>query len=68
MKNIPYIQAPSNACALGCYTMTAKYFFPEVTFDQIAEISQWEEGYIVWAFKFWLWIMDKGIKITPHSA
>lgn len=64
---IPFVQNPGNACALACYTMTAKYFFPETTFEEIAEISDWQPGYIVWAFKFWLWIMDKGIKIEDFD-
>lgn len=61
--DVPYISAPKNACALACYTMIAKYFFPEITFNQIAKISGWKQGYVVWAFKFWQWIMDKGVKV-----
>ena len=67
MLNIPYISNPGKACALACYTMTAKYFFPETTFEQIAKISDWEPGYVIWPFKFWLWIMDKGIKVTDYD-
>lgn len=68
MTNIPYIKQPDpKSCALTCYTMVAKHFFPESTFDQIAEISNWQKGYTVWAFKFWLWIMDKGIKIEEYD-
>lgn len=67
MLNIPYVANPGNACALACYTMTAKYFFPETTFEQVAKISDWKPGYIIWPFKFWLWIMDKGIKITDYD-
>ncbi len=67
MLKIPYVGSSENACALACYTMTAKYFFPKTTFKQIAEISDWKPGYIVWSFKFWLWIMDKGIKITEYD-
>lgn len=67
MLKIPYISAPNNACALACYTMTAKYFFPEVTFDEIAKISDWTPNYVVWPFKFWKWIMDKGIKIADYD-
>jgi len=69
MLEIPYIKQPdSNSCALASYTMVGKYFFPEVTFDQLAEISDWQKGYVIWAFKFWLWIIDKGIKITEYDT
>ena len=68
MLTIPYIKPPDeNACALACYTMVAKYFFPETTLEQVAKISQWDPGYVVWSFRFWLWIMDKGIKITEYD-
>lgn len=67
MLNIPYEKNPGNACALACYTMTARYFFPQVTFKQIAKISDWSPGYVIWGFKFWLWIMEKGIKITEYD-
>lgn len=67
MLDIPYVGAPKNACALACYTMVAKYFFPDVTFEQIARISGWESGFVVWAFKFWQWIMDKGVKVDDYD-
>lgn len=67
MLDIPYEKNPGNACALACYTMTSRYFFPKVIFKQIAKISEWTPGYVVWAFKFWLWIMDKGIKIVDYD-
>jgi len=67
MLNIPYESNPGMACALACYTMTSRYFFPKATFDQVAKISDWQPGYIIWAFKFWYWIMEKGIKITDYD-
>jgi len=67
MLKIPYISAPENACALACYTMIAKYYFPKTTFEQIANISKWEPGYIVWSFNFWKWITDKGIQIADYD-
>lgn len=67
VRDIPYVGAPENACALACYTMVAKYFFPETTFEKIAKISNWEKGYVVWAFRFWRWIMDKGIKVEDYD-
>ena len=67
MLNIPYEKNRGSTCALSCYTMTAKYFFPEVTFEQLAKISDWKKGYVIWGFKFWLWIMNRGIKITEYD-
>lgn len=68
MLKIPYISSPENACALACYTMTAKYFFPEATFNQIAKISNWTPKYVVWPYKFWKWILEKGIKIVDYDT
>jgi hypothetical protein len=69
MLEIPYIKQPdSNSCALASYTMVGKYFFPELTFDQLAEISDWQKGYVIWAFKFWLWVMDKGVLIREYDT
>ncbi len=67
MLDIPFEKNRGKACALSCYTMTARYFFPEVTFEEMAKISDWKKGYVIWGFKFWLWIMDKGIKITEYD-
>ncbi len=67
MLNIPFEENRGNACALSCYTMTARYFFPEITFEQVAKISDWRKDYLVWGFKFWLWIMDRGIKIINYD-
>ena len=67
MLDIPYEKNRGLACALACYTMTARYYFPEATWEQIAKISNWEPGYVVWSFRFWKWIMDKGIKITDYD-
>lgn len=67
MLDIPYISNPGKACALACYTMTAKYFFPEITFEQVAKISEWESDSVIWPFKFWLWIMNKGINVVDYD-
>lgn len=56
-----------NWCALSCYTMVAKYFFPETTESELVQLTQAQQEYIVWAFPFWKWIMDKGIKITEYD-
>jgi hypothetical protein len=67
MLDIPFEKNRGNACALSSYAMVGRSFFPEITFKQIAEISDWHKGYLVWGFRFWLWIMDKGIKITNYD-
>jgi hypothetical protein len=67
MLKIPYFKNQGNACALACYAMVAKYFFPETTFNEIAKISDWEPGYVVWGLKFWYWLMEKGIKIENYD-
>ena len=68
MLDIPFVKSPSeNACALASYTMVAKYFFPETSIEKISKISQWKPRYVVWAFKFWLWLTDKGIKVTEYD-
>ncbi len=68
MLQIPYEkQIDDRACALACYTMVAKYFFPEVTSEEMKKIADWQPNYVVWAFKFWKWIMDRGIKIEEYE-
>jgi len=67
MLKIPFEENRGNTCALSCYAMTARYFFPEITFEEVAKISSWHRGYVIWGFRFWLWIMDKGIKITDYD-
>lgn len=69
MLKIPYVaQEDPHSCALACYTMTAKFFFPETTTQDIEKITHWKPGYAVWAFKFWLWIMNKGISIEDWDT
>lgn len=68
MLEIPFIKSPDeNACALASYTMVAKYFFPSTTVEEISKISQWDPGYVVWTFKFWLWLIDKGITVVEYD-
>lgn len=67
MLQIPYVGSPKNACALACYTMTAKYFFPETTFDQVAQIVDWQPGKVAWAYRFWWWLLEQGIKVTDYD-
>jgi hypothetical protein len=68
MIDVQFVPQPDqNACALACYTMVAKHFFPETTIDEIAEISDWQKEYVVWPFKFWNWIMSKGIQISEYD-
>lgn len=68
MLDIPYIKSQPNGCALADYTMVAKYYFPETTEEEIKKITNAESGYVVWAFPFWLWIMDKGITIEEYDT
>ncbi|OGY23080.1 MAG: hypothetical protein A2172_05220 [Candidatus Woykebacteria bacterium RBG_13_40_15] len=69
MLDIPYIKQPDPySCALASYTTVAKYFFPEATFNQLAKISDWQKGFVVWGFKFWLWVMGRGIKVTKYDT
>ncbi len=68
MLNVPFVKSPyENACALASYTMIAKYFFPDTTSGEISQISKWELGYVVWAFQFWIWLLNKGITITEYD-
>lgn len=67
-KDIPYVGNPGNACALACYTMVAKHFFPEATFDEIARVSRWKQGYVVWEMPFWNWILQRDIAVTNYDA
>lgn len=66
-KPLPYVGSPENACALACYSMVAQYFFPEVTFADVARVSRWREGYVVWEMPFWNWIMEKGVTVTAYD-
>lgn len=66
-KDIPYVGNPGSACALACCTMVSTYFFPETTFEKIARISRWKEGYVVWEMPFWNWIMEQGISVTNYD-
>ncbi len=68
MLDIPYIQAPENACALACYTMVPKHYFPEMTFEEMGEICEWTPGYVVWPFKFWQWMLARGFTIVDYDA
>ncbi len=67
MKSVPYHKNTGGmACALACYTMCAQYLFPDkdITFQQLGRISNWREGYVVWGFPVWEWLMEKGVRIT----
>lgn len=70
MKQVPYHDNPGNACALACYTMIAQYLLPDakITFEQLGKIAGWREGYVVWEFPIWRWLMDKHVFITDYDV
>lgn len=70
MKNVPYHDNPGNACALACYTMVAQYLFPDdnITFEQLATITNWQKGYAVWGFPIWKWLMNKGMRLVDYDV
>ena len=70
MKQVPYHDNPGNACALACFTMIAQYLLPNetITFEQLGTISDWRNGYVVWEFPVWKWLMDKGVHITDYDV
>lgn len=71
MKEVPYHNNPSGtACALACYTMAAQYLLPEhdITFEQLGEIADQREGYAVWGFPVWQWLMNKGVYIIDYDV
>jgi len=65
MRDIPYHQSPAkNACAFACYLMTGQAMFPDMTPEQMKSMTGWEEGYVLWGMKYWLWLMDQGVRVT----
>ncbi len=67
MLVMPYEPNREKACALACATMVARYFFPGTTWDQVVEIVEWQPGYVVWPFKFWLWMINRGIRVVDYD-
>lgn len=69
-RQVPYYSNSGNACALACYTMVAQYLLPDagITFEQLAEISGWHPGYVVWEFPAFIWLMDRGVHITDYDG
>ena len=70
MKQVPYHGNPGNACALACYTMVAQYLLPDmhITFEQLAKLADWKEGYVVWGFPAWKWLMDQGLYVVDYDV
>lgn len=70
MKNVPYHHNPGNACALACYTMAAQYLLPNknLTFEQLGKIARWKDGYVVWSFTLWAWLMNRGVHIVNYDT
>lgn len=67
MLDIPYEKNRGKACALACATMVARYYFPGTTWDDIAKIVQWQPGYVVWPFRFWLWLIEHGVRVVDYD-
>ncbi len=69
MKRVPYQANPGNACALACYTMIAQYLLPDanVTFEQLGVIGDWKQGYVIWEFPVWNWLLDQGVYIIDYE-
>lgn len=68
MLEIPYIQPPDDySCALASHAMVAQYLGLGVTMEEVATIVDWHPGKAVWAFKFWEWLLNRGIKITDYD-
>jgi hypothetical protein len=69
MSNVPYFQSPhKNACALACHFMVAKTFFPETSIDELKSLLRWQDGKVVWAFPFWLWLIEKGLTVLDYDT
>ena len=66
MKIVPYEKNRGSSCALSCYTMAARYLWPEkdITFDKLAEIAGYVNGYCVWGFPVWRWMIEQGAEIV----
>lgn len=64
MLSIPYQTSPLNACSLACATMISRYYFPDMSIEDVAQISGWHADYVLWSYQFWLWMMDHGIKVS----
>lgn len=70
MKKVPYERNRGNSCALSCYTMVARYLFPDakVSFDDLAKIAGFRVGYVVWGFPVWQWMIDRGAEIVDYDV
>jgi hypothetical protein len=70
MRKVPYVGNAGSACALACYTMAAQYLLPgqSITFEELAKVSDWKKDYVVWGFRPWKYLMDKGIHIVDYDT
>lgn len=50
--------------------MIAQYLLPDakITFEQLGKIADWKEGYVVWEFPIWKWLMGRGVHITDYDV
>lgn len=71
MKHVPYYGNPDDsACALACTLMAAQYLLPKknFSFEQFSRIAERKEGFVVWGFQLWQWLMDQGIHTTDYDT
>jgi hypothetical protein len=69
MKQVPYEGNRGSSCALSCYTMAARYLWPDkdITFEQFAKLSDYHNGYAVWGFAVWKWMVEQGARIVDYD-
>ncbi|MDR1032620.1 MAG: hypothetical protein LBL84_01260 [Candidatus Nomurabacteria bacterium] len=71
MKQVPYEgNRGGSSCALSCYTMAARYLWPDkgITFEQLAEIADYHAGYVAWGFAVWKWMVEQGARIVNYDV
>ncbi len=68
MQKVPFIKQPDDySCALASYTMVGKYFFPELSLQEVVKITNWQKGKIVWPYRFWLYLVQKGVNVADYD-
>lgn len=68
IADIPYVASlDGSSCALACHAMVASYFVPGTTVEEMIRLVDWQKGYVVWAFRFWHWLLERGVRITDFD-